>query len=813
MNLGVIPGLQQWTLTWLFFVFQLFAAHAQTITGSERNKYEIIELDDQEGGKTVRLYGKIKSAESGESLIGAAIRVKNAGTGTITDPQGEYSITLPRGNVDIEVSYAGFNTLDVTLNLRSPTILNVNLTSSDLQLDEIIVKDANSLDAPVGRTVMQIKTIRELPAFMGEVDIIRSLLTQPGVSTVGEGATGFNVRGGKIDQNLVLLDDAPVFNPSHVFGFFSSFSGEAVQRLELFKSGIPSRYGGRASSILDVALREGDDQKFRLQGGLGLVSAKLTVEGPLIKGKGSFIVSGRRSFSDYLLGVSNNQDLRNSSASFEDVTAKLSFQVNDRNKLSVSAYTSRDDFSLASDTSFAWTNKLVSARWNSLITDEISSQLTVYISEYDLQLEGESTTEPFTLGSGVLNYAVKAGFGFHLNESIDLDFGVDASKIVIEPGDLRPTGESSPVLPVNIQDETGHELSFFGDSEIRLSPRFVVNAGLRFVQFWNVGEREVYVFEAGAPRTRSSIRDTLRFESGDVIQHYSILEPRISFRLKLNEISTIKGSYDRLGQFTHLISNTAASSPIDVWKLSNEVIEPLINNQFSVGYARNLKNKKYEASVELYYKHMDELIEYKDGAQLLANEVLETELLVGNGRSYGSEFSLRKIKGRLTGWINYTYSRSEARVDDPAQRQAINRGEYFPSNFDRPHDLSIFAKYPLSKRLIMSANFSYGTGRPITEPVTRNLIDGFLVLNYSDRNQFRIPDFHRLDVSFTIQPPEKQNKRFQGTWTFGAYNLYGRKNPFSVFFRSGNEFTLPRAFRLSVLGSIFPFLTYNFKLN
>lgn len=812
MNLGSASGRRYYALPLMLFVFPFFTVQAQTTKEDREKEYEIIEVGDEKG-ETVRLYGTIKSAENNEYLIGATIKIKNMGTGAITDQQGGYSITLSKGNVSVEVSYAGFNTLNINLNLRSSTILNVNLTSSDLQLDEIVVKDANSLDTPAGRTVMQINTIRELPAFMGEVDIIRSLLTQPGVSTVGEGASGFNVRGGKIDQNLVLLDDAPVFNPSHVFGFFSSFSGDAVQRLELFKSGIPSRYGGRASSILDVALKEGDYKKFRLSGGIGLVSAKLTVEGPLVKGKGAFIVSGRRSFSDYLLGVANNQDLRNSSASFEDVTAKLSFRLNDRNKLRVSAYTSRDDFSLASDTSFAWTNRLVSVQWNSFITKKISSQVTAFVSEYDLQLEGESNTEPFTLRSGVLNYAIKAGFGLHPNESLDLDFGVDVNEIVIEPGDLRPTGEASPVLPINIQDETGRELSFFGDSEIRLSPRFVVNAGLRFVQFWNVGERDVFVFEPGEPRTISSIRDTLQFESGEVIQSYSILEPRVSFRLKLDDISAIKGSYDRLGQFTHLISNTAASSPIDVWKLSNEVLKPLVNNQLSIGYTRNLKNRKYEVSVELYYKQMDELIEYKDGAQLLTNEVLETELLVGEGRSYGSEFSLRKTNGRLTGWINYTYSRSEARVDDPVQRQAINRGEYFPSNFDKPHDLSIFIKYPLSKRLIMSANFSYSTGRPITEPVTRNLIDGFLVLNYSDRNQFRIPDFHRLDVSFTIQPPEKQNKRFQGTWTFGAYNLYGRKNPFSVFFRSGNEFTLPKAFRLSVLGSIFPFLTYNFKLN
>ncbi len=812
MNLGSASWRRYYALPLMLFVLPFFTVQAQTTKEDREKEYEIIEVGDEKG-ETVRLYGTIKSAENNEYLIGATIRIKNMGTGAITDQQGGYSITLSKGNVSVEVSYAGFNTLNINLNLRSSTILNVNLTSSDLQLDEIVVKDANSLDTPAGRTVMQINTIRELPAFMGEVDIIRSLLTQPGVSTVGEGASGFNVRGGKIDQNLVLLDDAPVFNPSHVFGFFSSFSGDAVQRLELFKSGIPSRYGGRASSILDVALKEGDYKKFRLSGGIGLISAKLTVEGPLVKGKGAFIVSGRRSFSDYLLGVANNQDLRNSSASFEDVTAKLSFRLNDRNKLRVSAYTSRDDFSLASDTSFAWTNRLVSVQWNSFITKKISSQVTAFVSEYDLQLKGESNTEPFTLRSGVLNYAIKAGFGLHPNESLDLDFGVDVNEIVIEPGDLRPTGETSPVLPINIQDETGRELSFFGDSEIRLSPRFVVNAGLRFVQFWNVGERDVFVFEPGEPRTISSIRDTLQFESGEVIQSYSILEPRVSFRLKLDDISAIKGSYDRLGQFTHLISNTAASSPIDVWKLSNEVLKPLVNNQLSIGYTRNLKNRKYEVSVELYYKQMDELIGYKDGAQLLTNEVLETELLVGEGRSYGSEFSLRKTNGRLTGWINYTYSRSEARVDDPVQRQAINRGEYFPSNFDKPHDLSIFIKYPLSKRLIMSANFSYSTGRPITEPVTRNLIDGFLVLNYSDRNQFRIPDFHRLDVSFTIQPPEKQNKRFQGTWTFGAYNLYGRKNPFSVFFRSGNEFTLPKAFRLSVLGSIFPFLTYNFKLN
>ena len=681
------------------------------------------------------------------------------------------------------------------------------------ELDEVLLEaeaNRNVSSALSGVDQLSIREIKRLPAFMGEIDVIKSILLLPGVSTVGEGAGGFNVRGGTIDQNLILQDEAPVFNASHVLGFFSIFNSDVVEQLTLYKGNIPAQLGGRLSSVLDIRLKDGNYQEFKARGGIGAVASRAVIEGPFQKGRSSYLLGLRSSYSAWALRLVQNPDVRASAASFYDVNAKISQRLGKQGSLHLSAYASNDRFQFASQYGYGWRTQLLSAQWRNLMSAKLSSTTTAlygnYVSEY-FDPEGQ---DAFTLENGLQYYKFKHNFLWLPSPAHTLHIGAAFTHYKGRPEQIGPRGSESGIRRREVPKDQGRELALYINDTWELGSFVALSLGLRYSLYQNVGPDTVLTYREGGSLEPEHVIGTQAYESGEVISQYGGWEPRISLRVNVNENSSVKVSYNRLRQYIHLISNTTAATPVDIWQVSNTYVPPQIADNYSVGYFRNFNGNRWETSLEFYYKDIHQLIEYKDLPDLLLNEYLETELISGIGRAYGGELSIKRKAGAVTGWFSYAYARSLRQVRGEFSEEIINEGEWYPAQFDQPHQLNAVVTYKIGKKHTFSANFTYSSGRPITAPIADYFIGNTLIPHYSARNQVRIPDYHRLDFSYTIDPQAVRRQRFKSTITFTLYNLYARKNPFSVYFQRTDKF-LPDAFKLAVLGSVFPSVTYNFN--
>ncbi|WKN43147.1 TonB-dependent receptor [Tunicatimonas pelagia] len=760
--------------------------------------------------------GYITDASTGEELIGATVYIQELETGTVTNVYGYYSLSVPPGEYTLVLSFIGYQRQRLTVPIEESQTLNVEMAPEEVQLEEVIVTASETIpevqEMEMSTAKVDIQTIQKMPALLGEVDVIRSIQLLPGVSTVGEGAPGFNVRGGSVDQNLILLDEAPVFSSSHLLGFFSVFNPDAVKDIKLYKGGIPARYGGRLSSVLDVRQKEGNTKRFGLKGGIGLISSRLLAEGPIQKDKSSFMVAGRRSYGDLFLRMSNNEDINNTIIYFYDLNTKVNYKINDRNRLYLSGYFGRDVFGGAVENlRFDWGNRTGTLRWNHLFNDKLFSNFTAIYSDYNYRLAfanngTDAALEEFEWQSSVTNRNLQADFTYFPSLSSTIDFGVSGIYYDFNPGSVTiRTNDQPPESPLDLNEEHAIEAAAYFNHEKKFGDRVTLQYGLRYSAFMNIGERDVFEYENGTPSPDNAVIDTVSYGAGEIIKFYDGLEPRFSLNYSLSKQTALKVSYNRLFQYIQLVSNTTAATPIDIWTPANQYIQPAIVDQIALGYFRNFRQNTFEFSAEVYYKNFQDLIDFRNGAELILNENLETELLSGNGRAYGLELLLKKREGRWTGWLSYTLARTERQVD------GINNNEYYPSNFDKPHDVSLVLNYNINKKWNASANFAYMTGRPTTPPAARFVYQGIVVPDYTGRNGARTPDYHRLDLSVNYEPPPKPGRRWRNSWNFGVYNVYARRNPYSVFFRPNSDNpAITEAVQLSIFANLIPSITYNF---
>lgn len=777
------------------------------------SEYTVYTVGSGNGAGKVTLAGHIRDQKTGEPIIGATIYSEAPSVGATTDQFGYYALTLPTGRYDLKIRGIGIKNTKRQVVLRGDGKLEIQVEEDITPLKEVVIeaeKDKNVSGMQMGLEKLDIKTMRQVPTAFGEVDILRVVLTLPGVKSVGEGSTGLNVRGGATDQNLILFNDAVIYNPSHLFGFFSAFNPDILQSVELYKSAIPAKYGGRLSSVLDISTREGNKKKFSGGGGIGPLTSRLTLEGPIVKEKSAFIISGRSSYSDWIIRRLSDSKLRQSAASFHDLSAHISYELNEKNAIYATAYASSDRFRLASDSVYRYQNRNASLKWRHNFNNKLYGVLTSTFSQYTYDI----TNEKNDVNAARLNYDIQQGnlhtdFTYYLSNKHTLDFGGSSQLYVIAPGNLQPLGDKSLVLPNVLEQEKGLESALYFSDRIDFTQRLSVSVGLRYSFFQALGPRSVYQYASADVRTQSSITDTLRYGSGKVLANYHGPEYRLSARYSLTDNTSVKFSYNRTRQYIHQLSNTASVSPADIWKLSDNYIRPQIGDQVSVGYYRNFKSNTIETSVETYYKLLRDFVDYKGGATLLLNPHIETDVVNAKGRAYGVEVMVKKLTGKLNGWVSYTYSRSLVQVNAGTPTEQINGGRYYPSNFDKPHDFTLIGNYRFSRRFSTSLNFTYSTGRPITLPLAKYSVGNSMRVYYSDRNAYRVPDYLRADIGINIEGNHKVKKLAHGSWTFGMYNVTGRQNPYSVYFKSVNGQI--KGYKISVFGRPIPNITYNFK--
>jgi uncharacterized protein YsxB (DUF464 family) len=759
--------------------------------------------------------GHIKDAANGEDIIGAGVSLRDQPrVGTSSNIYGFFSLTLPQGKQTIIINSLGYITQTLEVDLTKDITLNINLESSSTQLKEIEIQserqDANIRSVEMSVNKLDIKTIQKIPALLGEVDIIRSIQLLPGVTTVGEGASGFNVRGGGIDQNLVLLDDAPVYNSSHLFGFFSVFNPDAVKDVKLVKGGIPAQYGGRLSSLLDVRMKDGNNKDYKVNGGVGTIFSRLSVEGPLVKDQSSFIIAGRRSYFDIFFPLANDPNVKNATAYFYDLTAKVNTVLGEKDRLYLSGYFGRDRFGFGGRNGFFfnWGNATGTLRWNHIYNTRLFSNLSLIYSNYDYAIGAGDKVNGFRWNSRIINYSIKPEYTFYLNPTNTITFGGQSIFYNFTPGEL---GFQSDGIERKITGDNRFtiENNLYIANEQRVGGRVALQYGLRYSNFSYLGKGIAYTFRDTTPNIRRDTISSRQYSAGEIIAAYNYLEPRFSIKFDLDDQSSIKASYNRTTQPIHLISNTTASTPLDVWTPSTNNLRPQLADQIAIGYFRNFgESDDYETSVETYYKDMKNQVDYIDGADLLLNRLLEGDLLIGRGRAYGFELFVKKTKGKLTGWVSYTGARSERLVE------GINNNEWFPNRFDKLHTLNVVSSYDITDRIDVSANFVFATGTPATFPSNRIEWQEYIIPHNvnNPRNNVRIPAYHRLDVSATFKLRKKWKGKYDHNLVASAYNVYARRNPFSIYFQANQDNPQrTEAIRFSVVGNIIPSVTYNFK--
>ena len=760
--------------------------------------------------------GYIKDAQNGETLIGATVLVKGTTTGTTSNVYGFYSLSLEEGDYELDYRYIGFTTLSKTVSFDQNQTITVELVSDAEQLDEVVVTDTEEFDVQgvqMSTEKLQINTIKKIPALFGEVDVLKSIQLLPGVSTVGEGTSGFNVRGGGVGQNLVLLDEAPVYNSSHLFGFFSVFNPDAVKDVKLIKGGIPASYGGRLSSILDVRMKEGNAKELEVSGGVGTVFSRLAVQGPIKKDKSSFIIAGRRSYIDILAKPFTGD----ATLYYYDLTTKVNYNINQNNRLYLSGYFGRDVFKFDENQGFDWGSTTTTLRWNHLFNDRLFSNTSFFISKYDYGFSfGDTPDDKFDWKSRILTYTVKPTFDYFVNANNELTFGGEAIYYDFIPAES--VGVSDGVsTDISLDEKFALENALYIDNKQKLGDKVTLRYGVRWSAFQYYGPGNVFEYQETEPGKRKEVSSITTAGHRESIQSYSNFEPRASISYNLNDKSSIKASYTRTNQYVHLISNTAASTPIDVWTPSTNNIKPQQGDQYALGYfTTGIGDKELEFSSEVYYRDTKNQVEYVNGADLLINELIEGDLISGEGRAYGLEISIKKNTGKINGWLSYTISKSELLTE------GISQDEWYPARFDQLHNLTVFGNYDFNERSSISANFSYVTGAPVTAPTSRFEQQGYVVPfdYYDSRNGLRTPATHRLDLSFTrkLRRMKKGEKRKnEDELVISVYNVYARKNPFSIFFAQEQgrpimtQSPVTQATQFSIIGSLVPSISYNFN--
>ena len=758
------------------------------------------------------LNGYIRDADNGEELIGVAIYIPELKAGSVTNAYGFYSITVPRGTYEIQFSYLGYKFQSITKELTGNSSFNVSMESEATVIEEIVVSDKrideNVVSLQMSKNTLDLTQVRKLPALFGETDIIKNIQMLPGVITAGEGTSSFYVRGGSADQNLILNDEAPIYDPSHLFGLFSVFNADVIKDSELYKGGIPARFGGRLSSILEVRTKDGNNKNFAGAGGIGSMASRIMVEGPLVKEKSSFILSARRSYVDLFLKAANEDNL----VHFYDVNAKVNWKINNKNRFFAAFYAGRDVFKFSDTFGFAWGNMTGTFRWNHLFNDRLFSNTSVILSNFDYKLELDDAVEGFRWLSNLQELSVKNDLSYFINSNHELSFGYHITGRRFSPGRITPNSTGSIFSEVEMQHMYAIDHALYLSDQHRLSDRITLDYGFRLSFFQNVGKSDVYLYDDPFDNTNINRTDTVHYGAWKNIKTFVNLEPRAAIRYLLGEGQSLKLSYNRMVQNTHLIAAGTVPVPFNTWNPSGYYLEPQVADQVAVGYFRNFQDNIYEFSAEAYYKDIQNVTDFADNASIFFNQDLSTEFRQGKAWSYGVELMLNKTRGKLTGAVGYTLSKAMRKIP------GVNLDRPFVANYDRRHVVNIQAAYDMNPRWTMGATFTYSTGRPITLPTGKFEYQNYHPDVISERNGYRLPAFHRLDLSATFTPNKHPNRRWKGQWVFSVYNAYNRKNPFTIYTRItknddgdviGDGST--KEARLIYLFPILPSITYNFK--
>ncbi len=763
--------------------------------------------------ETATLQGTIKDSETGEPLVGATIYIKELGKGTACNSFGFYSITVPKGQYKVEYRLIGMQTTQRNIIIHSDGKLNVEMKDKPASLKEVVVtakREDMVRNLRMGVEKLTMKTLKQLPMGMGEADIIKSTLLLPGVQSVGEASSGFNVRGGSVDQNLILLNDASILNTSHFFGFFSGFNAEVVKDITLYKSGVPAKYGGRSSSVLDITLKDGNRKKTKLSGGISPVSGRLTLEVPIKKDKSSFIIGARTTYSNWILKLLDDPKLQNSTAGFYDVQGNFSFDINENNSLYLSGYTSHDNFDYFTEDAFEYNTYASTLRWKHIFSPKLFSTFSAIVSDYNYTTDSRADSSLFySVNYRINQKTFKADFSYHTSKNHKIEFGLNSVWYSLAPGVRKPLGEMSQILPKEIENERALETALYTSDEFELNDFVSFSAGLRYTIYTNFGPKTEANYQPGVPRTTESIIDTTYYSNGEPVKTYSGLEFRFSTNIKITGNSSVKFGLSRMYQYIHMMSKTTAMSPTDIWKLSDNYLKPERGDQISIGFYKSFRRNTIEASVETYYKKLKNILDYKGGAQLVMNEHLETDVLNGVGKAYGVEFMVQKKTGKFTGFVNYTYSRILHKIDSEFDEERVSNGEYFPANYDKPHNFKFVLNVKPSRRFNLSTNFFYSTGRPFTAPAAYYQFNDALRVFYTKRNSVRMADYIRLDLAATLNGNLIKKKLNHSSLTFAVYNVLGRKNPYSIYFRTeGNQV---KGYQMSIFAQPIFTITYNFK--
>jgi CarboxypepD_reg-like domain/TonB-dependent Receptor Plug Domain len=764
------------------------------------------------------LNGILTETATGETLIGVNVIIPLLQTGTITNEYGFYSITLPEGEYEVAYSSLGFATKKITVSLLEDITQNVFLDKGTEHLEEVIINadvERMNIRAPqMSVNTLTTGTIKKIPMVLGEADVVKALLLLPGVTNAGEGSSGFNVRGGAVDQNLILLDEATIFNSSHLFGFFSVFNPDAIKDVKLYKGGIPSRYGGRVSSVLEIFQKEGNSKELKFNGGIGVVASRLLIEGPIVKDKAAFLVGGRSSYAHLFLPIFNVDN----SAYFYDLNTKLNYRINKKNNIFLSGYFGRDLFSISDSFINTYGNSVVNFRWNHIFSKKIFSNLSLIYSDYFYGLELDFVG--FEWNSGIQNFNIKYDLKHYLTDKLQINFGINNIYYSFNPGKIKPNVPESGINEEQLIKKYANEFAAYIDIEQHLAPGLSVEYGIRLSHFIRFGQDEFNIYENGNPvifdpfllvYQEAEPSKVINPKRSKQLASFTNLEPRISMAYSFNEDSSIKGSYTRLSQYLHLLSNTSSPTPLDVWTPSGPYVKPQLLDQYAFGFFRNLWDRDYTLETEVFYKDIQNRIDYIDGANLIANNAIEQVILNGEARAYGLEILFRKNTGKLRGWLAYTFSKSEQRTPGRTESEiGINGGEWYNTPYDKPHDISIYANYEINSRWNINTNFIYQTGRPTNYPIGQFVFQDIVIPYFGLRNIERLPDYHRIDIAATLKPLKNKDRNWQSEWVFSVYNVYNRRNAASINFKQNQDTGVNEAVRTSIFG-IVPSVTYNFK--
>lgn len=760
----------------------------------------------------VRIAGYLHDNKTGEPVIGASITAEGTKTGVVSDQYGYYSLTVPKGRTTLDIQSLGIRTTRRQLMVYGEGRMNIDVQAEVTPLRNVIVTAERNnpiRGMQMGVQRVDIKAIRQVPVVFGETDILRVVMTMPGVKTVGEASTGLNVRGGSADQNLILLNDATIFNPSHFFGLFSAFNPELVKDIQLYKSGIPAKYGGRLSSVLEVNGREGNKKDITGSAGIGLLTSRLNIEGPLEKGKSSFNFGARTTYANWLLNLLPSE-YKHSRANFNDFNLNIAHDANKKNSIYLTAYMSNDQFNLNNDTSYRYGNRNVSVKWKHIFNNRWYSILAGGYDGYLYDISSDRVPiNAYRLRFDINQYYVKLHVNYFASAKHTFEFGINNLLYKLHPGTYEPLGNSSLVRSDRMPPEQALESALYLSDKYSVTSDLSLEGAVRYALYNFLGPQTVNEYVAGVPKTTNTLTGTKDYADGNFIRTYQSPEVRLTARFVITENLSLKAGYNRQNQFIHVLSNTASIAPTDIWKLSDPNIHPQSGDQVSLGLYKNFKSNTIETSVEVYYKTMDHFLDYKSGAELVMNHHIETDVLSTHGKAYGVELLIKKSTGKLNGWISYTYSRTFLRMNDSAQGPLINKGAYYPANYDKPHDFTFVGNLRLTHRYSLSLNTTYSTGRPITLPIGRFYYAGAERTLYSERNQYRVPDYFRTDFSVNIDGNHKLHQRFHNSFTFGVYNLTARKNPYSVYYTTENG--MINGYKLSIFGTAIPFINYNIR--